>query len=99
MKIHNHMTQSFRKHSLTTPYEAYGGDDTGWAMGEREDRDRLGSCCCNFGGDEVRHGVNGAVAERVSAMLQKEKWKWNCGSLDVRDKGEEGSPTQGSDST
>lgn len=29
MKIHNHMKQSFRKHSLTVPYEVYGGDKQG----------------------------------------------------------------------
>lgn len=50
-------------------------------------------------GDEVKHGINGAVAERANAVFQRRNIGGNCGSLDVGGKGEKSSGMPSSDST
>lgn len=81
-------------------YGTCGGDNTGWGYGRmRGTRDWLGGCCHHSAGDEVKHGIHGAAAERADAVFQRRNIGGNCGSLHVGGKGEESSAMPSSDST
>lgn len=67
-------------------YDIRSGDNTGWGYERmRGTRDWFRSCCRNSAGDEdeVKHGINGAAAERANAVFQRRNIGGSWGSQDV----------------